>query len=123
MDTWIIWIVGCSIAYWIGQVVGKHIGTINLLHILASDPNKVKELIEKFKMIQEAENVEELDFPADAILLELEEVNGQVFAYDKLTGEFIAQGPNKYLAGLAAAARYPNKKFWHPDFKQSNQTA
>lgn len=83
--------------------------------LLADLQNEHKEL--------HAEIISTLIGDDDAIPLELEEVNGQVFAYNKLTGEFLAQAATKHLAALGAASRFPDKKFWHPDFKQDSQTA
>ena len=106
------------LAYWIGG----HVRAFQIMQNLIKRPDEMIELINRLKEINNAESSES-DAPADAIPLEIEEVKGQFYAYDKITGEFLAQAPNKYLVGLAAAARYPNKKFWHPDFKEDSQTA
>jgi hypothetical protein len=50
-------------------------------------------------------------------------VNDLVFAYNKVTGEFLAQAQNLHQVMLEAAKRYPGKKFWHPEMKQDSQTA
>jgi hypothetical protein len=121
MDSWIIWIVGCSVAYTIGHFIGGHMKAFQMMQKMVNDPEGMIDLIKHLKTINDTET--DVAIPDDAHLLELEEVNGQVYAYDKLTGEFLAQGPNKYMAALAAASRFPGKKFWHPDFKQDSQTA
>jgi hypothetical protein len=94
--------------------------------VQTDDPVRQRELLADLKELHSelhAEIIGELIDDAEAIPLELEEVNGQVFAYNKLTGEFLAQAATKHLAAVGAAARFPDKKFWHPDFKQDSQTA
>lgn len=129
MDTWIMWAVGCSVAYWIGQIIGKYTATINMLKAIANNPESFYKMAQALKNIEDANTEEEinaidisLSAPEDAILMEIEEVNGQVYAYEKETGQFLAQAQNVYQAALLAAARYPGKKFWHPSLKQDHQT-
>jgi len=123
MDTWILWICGCSVAFWLGKAVGTHIGTLNVLKVLANDPNTIQDVITKLKIVEQAETSEDLDFPIDAIPLELEEVNGQIFAYNKLTGEFLSQAHDIEQAARIARQRFPGKTFWHPELKKDSQTA
>jgi len=123
MDSWILWIVGCSVAYWIGHFVGGHIKTYQIMQNMINHPEGVIELVNKLKKINEAEDVAGHAAPDDAILVEIQEVNGQVYAYDKLSGDFLAQAGNLHQVMVAAAARFPGKKFWHPELKKDTQTA
>jgi hypothetical protein len=61
--------------------------------------------------------------PEDAIEVQTESVNDLVFAYDKTTGEFLAQAGNLHQVMTLAAKRFPGKKFWHPELTQDSQTA
>jgi len=61
--------------------------------------------------------------PDDAIEVKTEQVNDLIFAYNKTTGEFLAQAGNLHQVMTLAAARFPGKKFWHPELKQDSQTA
>lgn len=115
MEDLIIYIVIAVVAYWIGW----HLRSMVMLYNLSQNPERTIKLLEELKKIHEQETE---GLPEDAIQIELEEVNGQVYAYNKSTGDFLAQGSNRDLAGLAVAARFPDKKFWHPDFKQDSQS-
>jgi len=121
MDSWIMWIVGCSVAYWAGFFIGGHLKAFQIMQRLLKDPEGMKDLIDKLKIINDAETQEELD--ADTIEMEIENVGDLVYAYDKTTGQFLAQAQNIYQVATLAAARYPGKKFWHPSLKQDSQTA
>ena len=59
----------------------------------------------------------------DAIEVSTEQVNGLIFAYNKTSGEFLAQAQNLHQVMVEAAKRYPGKKFWHPELKKDHQTA
>jgi len=101
--------------------IGKHWAMWKFSQNISQNPDHMIKVLEQIKQINS--DIDLHDMPEDAIPLELEEVNGQVYAYNKVTGEFLAQAPTIYLAGVAAVARYPNKKFWHPSFKEDSQTA
>ena len=139
-NIWITYLVLVFVAFRAGWTMHE----VYFISILHRHPERFEMAIKVAKAVQSDNAEEQRELLADlkethkelhteiinelieddgAIPLDLEEVNGQVFAYNKLTGEFLAQGPNKYLAALAAASRFPNKKFWHPDFKQDSQTA
>jgi hypothetical protein len=77
-------------------------------------------MLEKIREINESE---ELGLPDDAIEVKTENVNNLVYAYNKVTGEFLAQAQNLHQVMVEAAKRYPGKKFWHPELKQDHQTA
>ena len=67
--------------------------------------------------------VEAGGIPEDAIEVEVERVNGFVYAYNKMTGEFLAQAQSLHQAMTIAAKRYPGKKFWHPELTEDSRTA
>ena len=139
-NIWVTYLVLVFVAFRVGWSMHE-VYFISMLHrhperfemaikvakaVQSDDPIQQRELLadlqDEHKELH-AEIISTLIGDEDAIPLELEEVNGQVFAYNKLTGEFLAQAATKHLAALGAAARFPDKKFWHPDFKQDSQTA
>ena len=73
--------------------------------------------------IKEINDAEDDGMPEDAIEVQTERVNDLVFAYNKATGEFLAQAQNLHQVMTIAAQRFPGKKFWHPELKQDSQTA
>jgi hypothetical protein len=111
-----IYLVVAVVAYWIGW----HARGIIFLANISERPDHMIKMLEKIKEINESE---ELGLPDDAIEVQTEQVNDLVFAYNKVTGEFLAQAQNLHQVMTLAAARYPGKKFWHPELKQDHQTA
>jgi len=123
MDTWIMWIVGVSVAYWIGHAIGGHMKAYQIMENLLRDPEGMKALIDKLKLINDAETLEDVNVPENAIPLEIEKVNGYIYAYNKLTGEFLSQAHDIEQAARIARQRFPGKTFWHPELKKDTQTA
>jgi hypothetical protein len=116
--TWfMLAVVVAFIAFW----VGWHARGFSFLTAISQNPDHVIGLLQKIKEINA--EVEDSGMPADAIPMKIEEVNGQVYAYNNITGEFLAQAQTIYQVALVAAARHPGKKFWHPELKQDRQTA
>jgi hypothetical protein len=115
MEDLLIYLVVAGIAF----VIGWHMRAITMLHNMLANADRTIELLQKFKSVS---NEEYAELPDDAIPLEIEQVNGQVFAYNKITGEFLAQGPTIVQAALSAAKRFPGKTFWHPLLEQDSQT-
>jgi len=101
--------------------IGSHVRAVQIMLNMSKNPDGFIEMVTKIKAIHEDEDVESM--PADTIEMEIEKVNGMVYAYDKATGEFLAQAQNIYQAAVLAAARFPGKKFWHPELKEDTQTA
>jgi len=101
--------------------VGSHVQAVKTMLNLSRDPDRFIEMVKQIKEINT--EVEDNDMPEDAIPMKIEEVDGQVFAYNQITGEFLAQAQNIYQAAVLAAARHPGKKFWHPSLKEDAQTA
>jgi hypothetical protein len=139
-NIWITYLVLVFVAFRVGWSMHE-VYFISMLHrhperfemaikvakaVQSDDPVQQRELLADLENEHKelhAEIINTLIGDDDAIPLELEEVNGQVFAYNKLTGEFLAQATTKRLAALGASARFPGKKFWHPEVNQDSQTA
>lgn len=100
--------------------IGSHIRAFQIMMNLSKNPEGFIELVNKLKEINSS--VDD-GMPEDAIEVETQHVNNSVYAYDKMTGEFLAQAQNLHLVMTEAAKRFPGKKFWHPELKQDSQTA
>lgn len=112
----LVYIVIAVIAYYIGW----HARAIIFLSNISRNPDQMIKMLEQIKKINEDEAE---GLPVDAIEVSTEIVNGMVFAYNKVTGEFLAQAADLHNAMQDAAKRYPGKKFWHPEIKEDSQTA
>ena len=97
--------------------VGIHIASYRIMRNLVESPDDMIKLITQIKTLNEG--VAEDD---DTIEVSTEHVNDLVYAYNKTTGEFLAQAQNLHQVMVLAAKRYPGKKFWHPELQQDNQT-
>jgi len=86
-----------------------------MMHLLVKHPEIFKTAIDVVERVQA--------ITADAIEVEAETVGPVVYAYNKQTGQFLAQGKDLVQAITEAAKRYPGKRFWHPELKQDSQTA
>jgi hypothetical protein len=100
--------------------IGSHVRAFQIMMNLSRDPERFIEMVQRIKEINQNTDA---DLPEDAIEVKTERVNDLVFAYDKTTGEFLAQAGNLHQVMTLAAARFPGKKFWHPELKQDSQTA
>jgi hypothetical protein len=110
-----IYLVIAVVAYWIGW----HARGIIFLANISERPDHMIKMLQKIKEINDSE---ELGLPDDAIEVQTEHVNDSVYAYNKLTGEFLAQAHNLHQVMLEAAKRFPGKKFWHPELTKDTQT-
>jgi hypothetical protein len=119
MDTILDFLPYVAVAY-IFYNIGSHVRAFQIMQNLAKRPDDFIEMINKIKDINESI---EVGMPEDAIEVKTEQVNDLIFAYNKTTGEFLAQAQNLHQVMLAAAERFPGKKFWHPELKQDSQTA
>ena len=119
MDTILGFLPYVAVAY-IFYNIGSHVRAFQIMQNLAKRPDDFIEMINKIKDINESI---EVGMPEDAIEVKTEQVNDLIFAYNKTTGEFLAQAQNLHQVMLAAAERFPGKKFWHPELKQDSQTA
>jgi hypothetical protein len=113
-------LVVIAVAAIVGFWTGWHGRGIAFIASLSNDPDRTIEMCNQIKAI----NAEELlDTPDDAIEVKTEQVNGLFYAYNKVTGEFLAQAQNLHQVMVLAASRYPGKKFWHPELTKDSQTA
>lgn len=110
-------LIAGAVGYYIGSWVKEQ---IMLVRMVRNAKDIIKYLEHAQKVLEEVE-VEGL--PEDAIEVEIERVNGFVYAYNKMTGEFLAQAQSLHQAMTLAAKRYPGKKFWHPELTEDRQTA
>ena len=101
-------------------IIGKNVATMRIMNNLVRDPDGMIAMIGKLKEII---NSEDDGMPEDAHEVKTEQVNGLIFAYDKHTGEFLAQAETLHSVMILAAKRFPGKRFWHPESKQDHQTA
>jgi len=101
-------------------IIGKNVATMRIMNNLVRDPDGMIAMIGKLKEIigSEAEGM-----PEDAHEVKTEQEGSQIYAYDKHTGEFLAQADTLHSVMVLAAKRFPGKKFWHPELKQDHQTA
>jgi hypothetical protein len=110
-------LVAVAVGYYIGSWVKEQIMLVRMVR-------NAEEIIKHLQHAQQVlAEVEEVNMPEDAIEVATEQVNNLVYAYNKTTGEFLAQAQNLHQAMTLAAKRYPGKKFWHPELVKDNQTA
>jgi hypothetical protein len=110
-------LIAGAVGYYIGSWVKEQIMLVRMVR-------NAKDIIKYLEHAQKVmEEVEADGIPEDAIEVEIERVNGFVYAYNKMTGEFLAQAQNLHQVMVEAAKRYPGKKFWHPELTEDSQTA
>ena len=100
--------------------IGKHVTAVRIMNNLVRDPDGMIAMIGKLKEIISSE-VEGM--PEDAHEVKTEQQGSQIYAYDKHTGEFLAQADTLHSVMVLAAKRFPGKKFWHPELTKDHQTA
>jgi len=105
-----------AIAFW----AGIHYAQIRFLANIAKHPEKFITMLEQIKTINDNED---LGLPEDAVEVRIEKDNGMVYAYEKASGQFLAQAQSLHLAMIEATKRYPGKKFWHPELTKDTQTS
>lgn len=108
-------IVALAIAFW----AGIHYAQIKFMFRISKEPDKFIDMLTEIKKINEAEDE---GMPEDFIEVQTEQVNGMTYAYEKTTGQFLAQAQNLHQAMVEASNRYPGKKFWHPELTKDTQT-
>jgi hypothetical protein len=110
-------LIAGAVGYYIGSWVKEQIMLVRMVR-------NAKDIIKYLEHAQKVmEEVEADGIPEDAIEVEVERVNGFVYAYNKMTGEFLAQAQSLHQAMTLAAKRYPGKKFWHPELTEDSRTA
>ena len=117
MDINTFWtIAGFVFAFWLG----KHYAQLRFLHNISQNPEKMIELLEQIKKINEED---EVDTPiAGAIEVETINQGNVIYAYNKSNGEFLAQATDLHQVMVEAAKRFPGKKFWHPELTKDTQS-
>jgi hypothetical protein len=110
-------LIAGAVGYYIGSWVKEQLMLLNMVRN-ARETIKYLEHAERVMAEVEADCV-----PEDAIEVQIERVNDLVYAYNKITGEFLAQAHSLHQVMMEAAKRYPGKKFWHPELTQDSQTA
>lgn len=113
----LIYVVVAVVAFYIGW----HARGIIFLANISERPDHVIKMLEQIKKLNEEED-SKID-GLDGIEVRMEQVGKMVYAYAKDTNQFIGQGTTLDEALKSACARFPNKKFWHDDSKESSQTA
>ena len=119
MDTLMTFLPYAAVAV-VFYIIGKHVASIRIMNNLVRDPDGMIAMIGKLKEIISSE-VEGM--PEDAHEVATEQQGSQIYAYDKHTGEFLAQAEDLHSVMIQAAKRFPGKRFWHPELKQDHQTA
>ena len=92
-----------------------------LIAKLSNNPESVIKMLEQIKKINEAEaRGEEYQ---EGVEVQPEQVGNVWYAYEKESGQFLAQGTSLEDAIKAACDRFPEKTFWCKKPGQFNQTA
>jgi hypothetical protein len=107
--------IALAVAFW----AGIHWAQIRFLQNIAKHPEKFIVMLEQIKAINDNE---ELGLPEDAVEVRIELDNNVVYAYEKVSGQFLAQAQSLHLAMVEATKRHPGKKFWHPELTKDTQT-
>ena len=89
---------------------GKHWALFQFSQNLSKDPDRMIEILKQIKEINH--EVDENGMPEDANPMEVERVGDVLYAYDKHTGQFLAQAPNLNNLIEAVHTRFPDKKFF-----------
>jgi hypothetical protein len=124
MDIDITLIIVGFTCFIIGVIIGEIRQAHRFIAKVSKDPDSMIALLTQLKAeLARLKTLDENNLPEDAIEVRIEQVNDDVYAYNKATGEFLSQAQNLHQAMTLAAARFPGKKFWHPELKQDSQTA
>jgi hypothetical protein len=119
MIDFILYIVALAVAFW----AGIHYAQVRFIFRIGQEPDKFIKMLEQIREINKEEAVAvELGLPEDAIEVSVEQVNDMVYAYEKASGQFLAQAKSLHLAMVEATNRFPGKKFWHPELTKDTQT-
>ena len=111
----ILFIIAMVVAFY----CGVHWAQVRFLFNISKNPEKFIDMLEQIKAINANED---LGVPEDAIEVRVEHVNDMVYAYEKTSGQFLAQAQSLHLAMVEATKRFPGKKFWHPELTKDTQT-
>jgi hypothetical protein len=109
------YIIALAVAF----LAGVHYAQIRFLTNIAKNPEKFIDMLEQIKAINANED---LGLPEDAIEVRIEKDKDMIYAYEKVSGQFLAQAQSIHLAMVEATNRFPGKKFWHPELTKDTQT-
>ena len=112
----LIFILGYVFGYWIGY----HLRNIRLIKALSDNPEHFIQVLKKVQDINRTEAQASQD--SEAITVDFEVHNSYYYAFNRLNGEFLGQGPGQAEALRMAQERFPGKKFWYDKLEQNNQT-
>ena len=110
-------LIAGAVGYFIGSWVKEQIMLVRMVRN-AKDIIKYLEHAQRVMAEVEADGV-----PEDAIEVKIEQADNMIYAYEKISGEFLAQAQSLHQAMTLAAKRYPGKKFWHPELTEDSRTA
>ncbi len=94
----------------LGFVAGWHLRTITMLRNMIDNPDEIIKVMNQLKEMSDQEKMFG-GSEADLIEMKIENHQGLTYAYDKHTGEFIAQGDSLENMLASAKQRFPNKRF------------
>jgi phosphoribosylaminoimidazole carboxylase (NCAIR synthetase) len=106
--------IGYILAAMVGAWAGWHLKGIIILYKLSQDPEHMIQILNKIKDLNNAESDEEIAHIVqtnEAVVLEIERVGNQLYAYSKDTHTFVAQGPSLKDLLESAQKRFPNREF------------
>jgi hypothetical protein len=110
-------LIAGAVGYYIGSWVKEQIMLVRMVR-------NAKDIIKYLEHAQRVmEEVEADGVPEDAIEVKIEQADNMIYAYEKISGEFLAQAQSLHQAMTLAAKRYPGKKFWHPELTEDSRTA
>jgi len=93
------YIAALAVVFW----AGIHWAQIRFLSNIAKHPEKFIKMLEQIKIINDNE---ELGLPDDAVEVRIEKDKDVVYAYEKVSGQFLAQAQSLHLAMVEATKRY-----------------
>ncbi len=96
----------------IGFLIGWHLRALTILRNMTEKPDEMINLLKQLKDLSDQEERIGESITDDLIELELETHSNMLYAYNKMTGQFIAQGTSEEELFESAKKRFPDKKFW-----------
>ena len=100
------------LVFLLGFVAGWHARFLVIIKNMIDNPDEVIKAINQIKSLSKQHEQDDSEIDAELIEIETENHQGVIYAYDKHTGEFIAQGSSEEDLINQAKKRFPNKNFW-----------
>lgn len=119
LDILIVTVVVAAIGFWLGW----HARGITIYALFSDDPQKIIDILEKIKQINQEQDLHTKVVKAIGVEVEPELVNGQWYAYTKDQGQFVGQGATIEEALEQAKTRFPGKSFWCNRPQEPSQTS